>query len=477
MLLSSLLAALIAPHAKPAAISREESARHFLLGVAHHLDGDSLRAAWEFTHAVHFDPTNADAWLARAMVFEQSDQGNQAIADLTRVIGLGEDADARLHRAYWLALRNDHRAALADLTEVVELDPRNEVAWRNRGIAHAALGEPELALSDLTRALEFDPDSAESLRLRGAIRGQLGGYDESIRDLSAALTATPDDGQALTWRGISHFAAGHYESASADFAAALRLDPTNYLACVNRGQMHAHLGQDLKAEVDFARAIELKPDDPNAHLQRGDLHAKSGDSATAVRCFTRVIALSPKDATAYRKRAALNSADGKHAAQLADLMKVAELEPAAQVFAELARLRLDCPDLALRDAKKAVELADKAWALSRIAAARPFDPSYDQLRASALATAGDHERAIHVLDGMLSSEQLNAEDRVRVSDHLELYKRVAEQRRTERTVVVKEEVVVRAQMELLPPLPPLSEVGKVPPGELPPIVIPEIGKN
>ena len=273
--------------------------------------------------------------------------------------------------------------------------------------------------------------------------------------------------------------------------------------------------------MDFARAIELKPGDPRPHLQRGDLHAKNGDRATAIRCFTRVIELTPKDATAHRKRAVLNSADGKHAALLADLEKVAELEPTAEAFKELARLRLDCPDLTLRDAKKAVELADKAWALSRLTAASPEnDFSYSELRASAAAATGDPERAVTILSGVLSSHKSHSGGRAlpaefnralppppepnggvysaeykRLSDRLDQYKRIAELRRPNR-VAVTEDVVVRGQMVQLPPLPPalaarkagkdvrppaevppLSEVGKSPPGELLPIIIPEIGKN
>lgn len=440
MLMLGLSVAVAVAHAPPV-LSREESARHYFLGVAHGAKGDPLRAAWEFTWAVHFDPTNADAWLARGLVFHACDLGQQAVSDFTRVIRLRPTADVYERRARLSVSRGDTQAAVADLT----------------------------------RALELAPESVSLRRLRGGVHAQRGESELAVRDLTAALAVTPSDENALMWRGVSHFQAGHTDLALADMAAALRLAPDNQAAVYNRGVMYAHLGQDLKADIDFARAIELKPDDQAAYARRGELHAKAGDPATARRCFTRVIALDPKNVAAYRQRATLNTTGGEFAAALADLETVAELERSPAAYKELARFRLDCPDARLRDAKKAVELAETAAVLARLAVtagnARP-DPSYDQLRASALAAAGDHERAVYVLGGVLANHKLTAADLARVDDQIGLYQRMVALRRP-----APEPRVVAVSPTLLP-LPPLVgttfEKMPPPPVDLPPIIIPEL---
>jgi len=494
MLLPVLAVALIAPHAKPVVISREESARHYLLGIARAVQGDRLRAAWEFTHAVHFDPTNADAWLARGMVFEASDLGDHAIADYSRVLNFGPNAEAYLHRAYWYEKRKDHKAAVADLTKAAELVPWNESVWRLRGFSLMRSGETEAAVADFTRSLELDPQSAETLRFRGGAYAQLRETANAIRDLDAALELDPDDATALTFRAVAHFSAGHNDRAAADFAHALRLDPNNYNAIYNRAVMNVQLGRDLRAAADLDRLIALKPADPDGYTLRAELHARSGDREIAIRDYTRLIALNPKSADVYRKRSAVHTADGNHPAALADLEKVAELEPKAEAYRELAKFHLDCPDAKLKNAKKAIDLADKAWALARIVATagQPFDPSYEQLRSSALANTGDYEKAIYLLDVLLQGKQMSADDLRRVSDQLDQYKKILALQRGD--VERKKEFRPGwhpghlagdtgrplAEPVKLPPLPSLPAVGAPAPDSakgLPPIIIPVIQPN
>ena len=494
MLLSVLAVALIAPHAKPVVLSREESARHCLLGIAHAVQGDRLRAAWEFTHAVHFDPTNADAWHGRAWVFQECQMEDQAMADYSRVLRLGPDADAYFQRGYLSAKRNDHRTAVADFNQVIGLNPRNEYAWRLRGFCRTQLGETEAAVADLTRSLELDPRSAETLRLRGGVYAQRGEAANAIRDLDAALELRPDDGEALTWRGAAHGASGNPDLATADFTRALRLDPNNSNAIYNRAVMNIQLGRDLRAAADLDRLIALKPADPDGYTLRAELHARSGDREIAIRDYTRLIALNPKSADVYRKRSAVHTADGNHPAALADLEKVAELEPKAEAYRELAKFHLDCPDAKLKNAKKAIDLADKAWALARIVATagQPFDPSYEQLRSSALANTGDYEKAIYLLDVLLQGKQMSADDLRRVSDQLDQYKQILALQRGD--VERKKEFRPGwhpghlagdtgrplAEPVKLPPLPSLPAVGAPAPDSakgLPPIIIPVIQPN
>jgi len=479
MLLSVLAVALIAPHAKPVVLSREESARHCLLGIAHAVQGDRLRAAWEFTHAVHFDPTNADAWHGRAWVFQECQMEDQAMADYSRVLRLGPDADAYFQRGYLSAKRNDHRTAVADFNQVIGLNPRNEYAWRLRGFCRTQLGETEAAVADLTRSLELDPRSAETLRLRGGVYAQRGEAANAIRDLDAALELRPDDGEALTWRGAAHGASGNPDLATADFTRALRLDPNNSNAIYNRAVMNIQLGRDLRAAADLDRYIVLTPNDPIGYTLRAELHARSGDPELAIRDYTRLIALNPKSADVYRKRAAVYSADANHPAALADLEKIVELEPKAESYRELAKFHLDCPDPKFKDARKAVEFADKAWELDRLAAlasGQPLDTIADELRATAAAATGDLDRAVSILSGVLSSQPLPTDIKLRVNERLAFYKQMIGLK-----LAATVPVVVRAAAEPMPNLLPLPSLPKfvknaVPPVSegLPPIIIPVI---
>ena len=47
-----------------------------------------------------------------------------------------------------------------DLDQVIQLDPRNAMAYANRCAAHFNKGETDLALSDCDQAIQLDPKNA-----------------------------------------------------------------------------------------------------------------------------------------------------------------------------------------------------------------------------------------------------------------------------------------------------------------------------
>ena len=52
--------------------------------------------------------------------------------------------------------------AIADFTKVIELDPKNALAYYNRGAAKFALNKYSEAMADYTKAIELDPKDAKT---------------------------------------------------------------------------------------------------------------------------------------------------------------------------------------------------------------------------------------------------------------------------------------------------------------------------
>jgi Tfp pilus assembly protein PilF len=71
----------------------------------------------------------------------------------------------------------DYDSAIGDLDQVIQLDPKNAMAFYNRGFGYAAKSDYDRAIGDLDRAIQLDPKNATSYIGRCAARikkGEIG---------------------------------------------------------------------------------------------------------------------------------------------------------------------------------------------------------------------------------------------------------------------------------------------------------------
>ena len=184
-----------------------------------------------------------------------------------------------------------------------------------------------------------------------------------------------------------------------------------------------------RAIEDLDRAIELDPDNALAYDRRGLAYSRLGDHGRAIQDFDRAVKLDPSVAVYYYNRGNALTSMGFADEALGDLDVAFELDPGLEGTmgpnADLARAymiraydyfrELEEYDLALRDSKRAIELAPDdpgafnqlCWYMSltgRPADALPhcnrslsLDPNlyyaYDS-RGLALALLGDYEKAV-----------------------------------------------------------------------------------
>ncbi len=89
-------------------------------------------------------------------------------------------------------------AKLEKLNQDIRRDPQNAIAYNDRGLTHAKLGDLEAALADLNRAIELDSQDAEARYNRGIIHDELGNTAEAIADYTQFLALHPaeDEGSA-----------------------------------------------------------------------------------------------------------------------------------------------------------------------------------------------------------------------------------------------------------------------------------------
>ncbi len=129
----------------------------------------------------------------------------------------------------------DIKGAIKYFTKAIELDPTLSVAYTNRGVCHAILGNWDKAADDLSRAVELDPTNSFAYFHLAYVLNQMGMVQEAYQMLYLALQYDP---QVMIKRGsylsapvapvVKRFYAMEYIFASSYLPA-----PAQYMAMAN----------------------------------------------------------------------------------------------------------------------------------------------------------------------------------------------------------------------------------------------------
>jgi tetratricopeptide (TPR) repeat protein len=215
--------------------------------------------------------------------------------------------------------RGDMFKTIADFNEAIRLDPKNAVAYGNRGMVYYGNSDLDRAIADFDEAIRLDPKDATNYNNRGAARVAKGDpsvivyrtivedsrwrvpkavylyksnglvqrdkadVDLAIADFSEAARLVPKDALTYNNRGAAYVANGDFDRAIADFNEAIRLDPKYAEPFNQRCYVLAITGQEQQALADCDESMRLRPfDEADALDSRGFVHLKRGEFDSAI---------------------------------------------------------------------------------------------------------------------------------------------------------------------------------------------------
>src|SRR5205823_5618534 len=123
-----------------------------------------------------------------------------------------------------------HAVVIAECTRAIKTNPKDPVAYDNRGLAYTQTKQYALAIADFNKALSLSPNNPKYLCHRGIAYAESGQHRRAIQDFDLAIKLKPDFALAYFDRGLSHHYLHEYEQAASDMQTAIRLDHRYALA-------------------------------------------------------------------------------------------------------------------------------------------------------------------------------------------------------------------------------------------------------
>jgi len=228
-----------------------------------------------------------EAYFTRGLIYMGKSDHELAIADFTKAI---ESTSIENWQPYWWRAfshtmkasfsTGDERVieqelALTDANKAIEINPMEEMLYRNRALMHGpgqqALAATDRAMGECVQTIDL---SYELLPQKG---WKPGDPIDRLRSEAVVACQRAMDLNSASWvpvffRGWGYMGQRQYDLALSDYSEAIESSPANWRAFAYkaRGLAHEGSGDNEAAMSDFRKSLELRPHDDStkAALER-----------------------------------------------------------------------------------------------------------------------------------------------------------------------------------------------------------------
>ena len=209
------------------ALAPSSSQAYLHRGVVHSRRNETEAALRDYDAAVQRGPRNVQALASRAAIHSLDGKLDLAIRDLDAAIAIdNRNPNVLFNRGYARFVKREYQKAIADYTAAIDLDENFGLAYNNRCLTRAIVGQELLrALADCDVALRLMPLNLDVRDTRGFIYLKLGDPALALNEYNAALEKDPNRATALFSRGLARIRSGDARGGEGDQAAARTINP------------------------------------------------------------------------------------------------------------------------------------------------------------------------------------------------------------------------------------------------------------
>ncbi len=163
-------------------------------------------------------------------------------------------------------------------TKLIEKEPFNAKAYKNRGVARLSLQKYDMAIEDLNSALNLDPELEGVRSNLGVVYHYMEKYSGAIEYYNEEIKKYPENHTAFFNRALSWVKLNEYENALKDLNTVLTRNPNEYWALAYQGDLFAKLNNLEASRDSYRKAISLSSDNTYAREQLALLESSPSET-------------------------------------------------------------------------------------------------------------------------------------------------------------------------------------------------------
>lgn len=241
-----------------------------LRAVARVKMGQNEAGLKDISLAIQKNPTNAENWFNKSLIFLSVQQTDSQKVALDRCLSLKNDhAEAAYYKGVWHYNHGEYEKAIQFYT--IATDARRDFtnAYNDRASCKRALNDLSGAIADYERALITDSSNAVILNNLGSALRLNKSYDKAIAYYTMALRKDTRYVPAYLNRGVAYQESGALDKATADFERVISLDSKNAAAYNNLAAIAIKQNNFKKAKEMADKSIERDARNGAAYYNRG----------------------------------------------------------------------------------------------------------------------------------------------------------------------------------------------------------------
>ena len=225
--------------------------------------------------------------------------------------------------------QKDFTNAIADFTQAIALNPKDTLAYTGRGVSHFKNGNGGDALDDLKHAVRLNPNSASIYRHLIDVCFFNEDWDNVISNATQLIRVNPSESAwACETRGEAWQYKSNFDRAIKEFDAAIRLNPNWDAPHRERASILEKKGDFDGVLADLNELVRLDPHNDQNYYTRSHIYREKSDWDGIIANWTEAIANNPTNTDyLYTRARAYQNHNKDFAKAIADYNKIVELEP------------------------------------------------------------------------------------------------------------------------------------------------------
>ena len=198
----------------------------------------------------------------------------------------------------------DYTSAVAKFTQALDISPKYEDCWAQRGLCFLRLKEFQKGINDYNSLLSFAKGYASDYYNRGLCYELLKQYEKASIDYSQAILLAPTEGRYYGARYYAYCSIGNTQKAKIDKESANKYGYSNLGDCstvTNTTYTSAYdaaldlydAGKYKEAIIAYNKLIEKFPTAAPPYVSRGVAYEKDGQMEMALKDYLKATILDP----------------------------------------------------------------------------------------------------------------------------------------------------------------------------------------